>query len=250
MRSAYLMGLFVLAALAAALTGLLGEDQPAMSDPARKGPLVEAAHTPTTLATISTTLEVREPDMDPVAGPVEDHLGTTTTIEQIFELAAQPAPSEEPSPSEPPSSSEPPASTQPPPTEATSTTAPPPPPPDPGGANAEFESQFASLINSYRSNNGLGGLSRDGSLDSRARSWSEQMAGAGGLSHSNIGSLLPPWSAAAENVGLGGSVSSVFDALAGSSGHRANMLGDYTHFGVGVWVDSAGVIWTTHVFAG
>jgi uncharacterized protein YkwD len=244
------MGLFVLAALAAALTGLFGEDQPATSDSVREGPWVEAAQTTrTTLATTSTTLEAREPDMDPMAGPVEDHLGTTTTIEQIFELAAQPAPSEEPPNSEPPSSSEPPASTQPPATEATTTTAP-PPPPDPGGANAEFESQFASLINSYRSNNGLAGLSRDGSLDSRARSWSEQMAAAGGLSHSNIGSLLPPWSAAAENVGMGGSVGAVFDALAGSSGHRANMLGGYTHFGVGVWVDSAGVIWTTHVFAG
>jgi uncharacterized protein YkwD len=181
--------------------------------------------------------------------PVEDHLGTTTTVEQILELAAQPAPSEEPTPSEPPSSSEPPASTQPPATEATTTTAPPPPPAQ-GGPNAEFESQFASLINSYRSSNGLAGLSRDGSLDSRARSWSERMANNGGLSHSDLGSLLPPWSAAAENVGMGGSVSSVFDALAGSSGHKANMLGGYTHFGVGVWVDSAGVIWTTHVFAG
>jgi uncharacterized protein YkwD len=244
------MGLFVLAALAAALTGLFGEDQPATSDSVREGPWVEAAQTTrTTLATTSTTLEAREPDMDPMAGPVEDHLGTTTTIEQIFELAAQPAPSEEPPNSDPPSSSEPPASTQPPATEATTTTAP-PPPPDPGGANAEFESQFASLINSYRSNNGLAGLSRDGSLDSRARSWSERMANNGGLSHSDLGSLLPPWSAAAENVGMGGSVSSVFDALAGSSGHKANMLGGYTHFGVGVWVDAAGVIWTTHVFAG
>jgi uncharacterized protein YkwD len=74
------------------------------------------------------------------------------------------------------------------------------------------------------------------------------MAGDGGLSHSNLGSLVPPWSAAGENVGMGGSVKAVFSALAGSSGHRANMLGDYTHFGVGVWVDSDGVIWTAHVF--
>lgn len=242
------MGLFVLAALAAALTGLFGEDQPVTSDSVREGPWVEAAYiAPTTLATTSTTLEIREPDMDPVAGPVEDHLGTTTTIEQIFELAAQPSP--DPTASDPPSSSEPPAGAQPPATGTTTTTAPPPPPAQ-GGPNAEFESQFASLINSYRSSNGLAGLSRDGSLDARARSWSERMANNGGLSHSDLGSLLPPWSAAAENVGMGGSVGSVFDALAGSSGHKANMLGGYTHFGVGVWVDSAGVIWTTHVFAG
>jgi uncharacterized protein YkwD len=74
------------------------------------------------------------------------------------------------------------------------------------------------------------------------------MANESGLSHSDLGSLLPPWSAAGENVGTGGSVESVFGALAGSSGHKANMLGDFTHFGIGAWVDSDGTIWTAHVF--
>ncbi|MGA8039539.1 MAG: CAP domain-containing protein, partial [Acidimicrobiia bacterium] len=60
--------------------------------------------------------------------------------------------------------------------------------------------------------------------------------------------LLPPWSAAGENVGTGGSVGSIFDALVGSSGHRANMLGDYTHMGVGVFVDGAGRLWAVHLF--
>ena len=83
---------------------------------------------------------------------------------------------------------------------------------------------------------------------SRARSWAERMAGNGDLSHSDLSSLLPPWSAAGENVGVGGSVKGIFGALADSSGHRANMLGDFTHFGIGVWVDSEGRIWTAHVF--
>jgi uncharacterized protein YkwD len=74
------------------------------------------------------------------------------------------------------------------------------------------------------------------------------MAGNGDLSHSDLSSLLPPWSAAGENVGVGGSVKGIFGALADSSGHRANMLGDFTHFGIGVWVDSEGRIWTAHVF--
>jgi uncharacterized protein YkwD len=76
------------------------------------------------------------------------------------------------------------------------------------------------------------------------------MAAAGGLSHSNISSLVPPWSAAGENVGMGGSVGSIFNSLAGSGGHLQNMLGDFTHMGVGVWVDESGVVWTAHVFAG
>jgi uncharacterized protein YkwD len=243
------MGLFVLAILAAALTGLWGEDQPEALASIHEGAWIRnPAPTATTLAT-TTSIEVREPDVDAMGSVVADHLGTTTTTtEPDLQLAGQPVASESTTTSPPPTDSEPPPSSQPPSTEATTTTTAPPPPPDPGGPNGEFESQFASLINSYRSNNGLAGLSRDGSLDSRARSWSEQMAAAGSLSHSNIGSLIPPWSAAAENVGMGGSVSAIFDALAGSSGHRANMLGDYTHYGVGVWVDSAGVIWTTHVF--
>ena len=44
-------------------------------------------------------------------------------------------------------------------------------------------------------------------------------------------------------------VDAVFDALAGSSGHRANMLGDFTHVGVGAYRDANGTLWTAHVFA-
>ena len=114
---------------------------------------------------------------------------------------------------------------------------------DPGAEN-----QFASSINSYRSSNGLPALTRSGSLDSHARAWAQQLVENGSLSHSNIGSLLGDWSAVAENVGYGGSVGGVFDALVGSSGHRQNMLGDYTHVGIGVYRDAEGTLWTTHVF--
>lgn len=132
----------------------------------------------------------------------------------------------------------------------TTTTEPAEEPPPSGSFDPAAESQFAGLINSVRSSNGLGALSRDGSLDARARDWAKYMAESGSLSHSNLGSLMPPWTAVAENVGQGGSVSQIFDLLAGSSGHLANMLGPYTHFGIGVWRDADGVLWTTHVFAG
>jgi uncharacterized protein YkwD len=75
------------------------------------------------------------------------------------------------------------------------------------------------------------------------------MAERGDISHSNIGSLLPPWSSVGENVGAGGSAGSLFDALVDSSGHRSNMLGDFTHMGIGAWRDSSGTLWTAHVFA-
>ncbi|HET8738873.1 MAG TPA: CAP domain-containing protein [Acidimicrobiia bacterium] len=141
----------------------------------------------------------------------------------------------------------PPARTSSPPSTAVATTTAPKPagPTHDSGA----ESEFAASINSYRGSNGSAALTRSGSLDSYARSWAKHMASSGTLSHSNIGSLLGEWSSVGENVGYGGSVDAVFDALAGSSGHRANMLGDFTHVGVGAYRDANGTLWTAHVFA-
>lgn len=157
---------------------------------------------------------------------------TTTTIAATTTTA--PAPASSPKPTSPPTTAAP---------------KPPPPPATEAGYSSEAESQFASSINSYRQSQGLGSLSRTGSLDSYARSWAKSMAGNGDLSHSNLGSLLGTWSSVGENVGVGGSVGVVFDALVGSTAHRANMLGDFTHLGVGVWRDSSGRLWTAHVFA-
>jgi uncharacterized protein YkwD len=71
------------------------------------------------------------------------------------------------------------------------------------------------------------------------------------LVHSDIGRLLGPWSIVGENIAVGYSASSLFDALAASPGHYANMTnGSFTHLGVGVWVAADGRIWTTHVFGG
>jgi uncharacterized protein YkwD len=106
-----------------------------------------------------------------------------------------------------------------------------------------------SKINSLRANNGLGSFARNGSLDAEARAWSKHMAAQGSLSHSGIGRLSPPRSSVAENVGTGPSVSKVFNALVASSSHLQHMLGSYDNIGVGVWVDSNGVLWTTHLFS-
>ena len=77
------------------------------------------------------------------------------------------------------------------------------------------------------------------------------MADTDNFSHSNIGSLLGPWSTVGENIAWGFSVSSMFDGLNASSGHHANMVNAaFTHVGVGVWVDGTGRIFTAHVFGG
>jgi uncharacterized protein YkwD len=238
MRISPLFGLLAVALLVAGLAGvLLSDEAPALSVEAirENAPI---ASTTTTVTVTTTGIIARpadqEPDVDSYGVAVADLGPTTTTVAVPVEA-----------PSKTPSSNPAPPTTQPG-VVATTTTA--PPPVVESGPNADFESQFASRINAFRTSSGLSDLTRDGSLDSRARAWAERMADKGGLSHSDLGSLLPPWSAAGENVGTGGSVKSVFGALAGSSGHKANMLGDYTHFGTGVWVGSDGTIWTAHVF--
>ncbi len=239
MRTSPLFGLLAFAILVTALAGVLRSDEaPALSIESIRESVpinstAEATSTSTRPVVVADPVD-REPDVDALGMAVGDLGVTTTTVALPAETSAK-APNSNPAP----------PTTQP---KAVAPTTTAPPPEAKAGPNGEFESQFASKINAFRSSNGLAELSRDGSLDSGARAWAERMATKGGLSHSDLGSLLPPWSAAGENVGRGGSVKGVFGALAESSGHKANMLGDFTHFGVGVWVDSDGTIWTAHVF--
>lgn len=120
-----------------------------------------------------------------------------------------------------------------------------------GSFSSSYESSFTALINDHRASNGLAPLTRNGSLDAEARAWSQNMAEAGSIFHSDLSRFLPPWSTVGENVAVGGSVSSVFSALVSSSGHNANMLNPaFTAVGIGVFVDADGTLWTTHIFAG
>ncbi|GEM_PF-1757904 len=236
MRNSRLFGFSVFAILSMALLGVLRpEEAPALSVEALREPVLITSTTtepePTTTVVFAAHRTDRAPD--------DSDLGVTTTTTVPTTTAPEQTSAKTPSNNQSPPTTQPKKASSP-------TTS--PPPAVQAGPNAEFEAQFASKINGLRSSSGLANLKRDGSLDSRARAWAEKMAGNGGLSHSNLGSLLPPWSAAGENVGMGGSVKGVFGALKGSSGHKANMLGDYTHLGVGVWVDSSGTIWTAHVF--
>jgi uncharacterized protein YkwD len=236
MYRSYFYGLLVVTGVVAALIGMFGGEK-----------LEEAAvlsmRFPEPVA--STSIDQTNPADFSFAEPNEESTirlaPTTTTTALITTTTLAPATTAAPTTTQAPAE-------QPPETQPKKSA--PPPPATEGGFNAGYESAFASSINSYRSSQGLAGLSRNGSLDAEARSWAKRMAERGDLSHSDLGRFIPPWSAAAENVGTGGSVSSLFDALTASSGHRTNMLGGYTHFGIGVWVDGSGSLWTAHVFTG
>jgi len=119
------------------------------------------------------------------------------------------------------------------------------------GADGASEAGFLAEINATRSANGLGSLSVDGGLRSHARNHTQDMINAGNIYHSSSGELQAAagsgWSKLGENVGRGGSVGSLHDAFMNSTGHRANILGDYNYVGIGTGT-SNGVLYVTVVF--
>lgn len=118
-------------------------------------------------------------------------------------------------------------------------------------AGASAEGDFLAKINAERSSRGLNTLSVDGGLASHARKHTQDMINAGEIYHSSEAELKAAagsgWSAIGENVGRGGSVSSLHQAFMDSPGHRANILGDYNYVGIGTGT-SNGVLYVTVVF--
>lgn len=116
-------------------------------------------------------------------------------------------------------------------------------------ASPADESSMIGLINGERSAQGLNTLCGHGDLTAFARGHTADMIAAGSIFHSsNLGSAATGWTAMGENVGMGPNVSVLHGAFMNSSGHRANILGDYTHIGVGIDLASDGTMFVTVVF--
>ena len=47
----------------------------------------------------------------------------------------------------------------------------------------------------------------------------------------NVARVVPDWRRVGENVGVGYDVTQLHNAFMGSSGHRANIMGDYNQVG-------------------
>ncbi len=107
----------------------------------------------------------------------------------------------------------------------------------------------ASLISSYRAQNGLGPVHVDSRLTGEAAAYARAMGERDKIDH-GIGGSLPKrlsaagydWGAAAENLGAG--YSSLDDVMSGwkaSAGHRANLLNPLvTDIGIGAVATPAG----------
>jgi uncharacterized protein YkwD len=134
--------------------------------------------------------------------------------------------------------------------------------PAPAGASAgpawtaaSVSVAFEWAIDVERTSRGLPPLVPDPTISAEAQVWSGAMALFGTLVHdrnfsAEVAAADASWRAAGENVGYGASPSSVEAAFMASPAHRANILGNYTHMGVGVFIDGYGRVWVTERFYG
>jgi uncharacterized protein YkwD len=119
------------------------------------------------------------------------------------------------------------------------------------------EIQLFELINTYRKSIGLPTLVESNYLSSKAEIQSNYMLSTNVLSHDNfeirsqdimktIGAI-----SVAENVAFNYSTAQVaFDAWLKSPGHKANIEGSYTHFGISIRVSAVdGRKYYTNIFA-
>jgi uncharacterized protein YkwD len=123
---------------------------------------------------------------------------------------------------------------------------------------ATLEAAVHSQINQYRASLGLPALARNSTIDNQARIHSQNMANGLPFGHSGFSQRVQaiaatiPYSAAAENVAYNqGYRDPATQAVQGwlrSSGHLANIKGNYNRTGVGVAVSGRGAVYFTQIF--
>lgn len=89
--------------------------------------------------------------------------------------------------------------------------------------------------NTYRAQHDLPPLLLMDELTTVAQDWSDHMAESDDFRHNpDYTSQYPPgWTGAAENIAAGYEPDQVVDGWYDSPGHRANLLGEFTHLGIG-----------------
>ncbi|EGD42462.1 LigA [Nocardioidaceae bacterium Broad-1] len=120
-----------------------------------------------------------------------------------------------------------------------------------GPASAGEGGTIKRLANAARADAGLDPLTRDSALDGLARKWAYKIAADGELSHNpDLAEQVPEgWQGVGENVAMGYPTGAeMHRGWMGSDGHRANILGDYTHIGI-AFVEVDNTTWGVQVFA-
>lgn len=107
---------------------------------------------------------------------------------------------------------------------------------------------FLRKINDLRHRKGKRRLGADKQLGYVARRHARGMARNGSIYHDgDLGRTVTRWRRLGQNVGRGGGCKRVFRAFKNSGDHRANILGTWKHFGVGL-DRRGGNIYVMHIF--
>lgn len=112
------------------------------------------------------------------------------------------------------------------------------------------EVRFLDMINTTRGARGLHPLALRDNLVRMAHRHSSRMARRRLLFHHPCLACRFPsgsWRALAENVGMAGSLRKIHRMMMRSSGHRANILGQFDAVGIGV-VKKGPTYWVTEIF--
>lgn len=117
-----------------------------------------------------------------------------------------------------------------------------------------FDAQRLVVLNAtneLRAANGLRPLKPMPALDQIATKWTRKMAATQVMVHNPAFWVNYPagYRAGAENIGYGYSPAGMTAAWKNSPMHRRNLLGNYTHIGIGVAQDKNGLLWYTQDFA-
>lgn len=113
-----------------------------------------------------------------------------------------------------------------------------------------LEVQMADATNDARVRAGQGPLRLDPELSRVATRQAVSMANHDRIFHTPVAKLtwrVTNWQTLGENVGVGGDIGSLHEAFMASPGHRDNVLGAYSHVGVGI-ERRAGRIWVAVLF--
>ena len=106
-------------------------------------------------------------------------------------------------------------------------------------------------INVIRTQNGLNTLLPSPQAMQKAQTWAERLASTGKLEHSDLWADMPVGGVSiGENVGMGASLDSIYDAFLGSTKHRTNLLDPrWNWVGTGVARSANGTLFVVQVFA-
>ncbi len=124
------------------------------------------------------------------------------------------------------------------------------PAPLPAVASPVHNGDMIDLINAERSSRGLSMLSRHWDLEDDASVQTARQIAKGTIFHTaDLSKIVSGgWSSLGENVGMGPNIPVLHNAFMDSPGHRANILGDWTHIGISAKTASNGQLFITVIF--